>query len=112
MSRFDAELFYANASLFVNDIQESISTAPTPVRWLVLDCSSITDIDYSASLNLAGLIKTVHAENRVFALAEVDPAQLAALTKYGTLEDFDNAHIYPTVLDAVAAFRASPPATV
>ena len=38
--RFDAQLFYANASLFVDDIQSLIAAAPTPVRWLVLDCSS------------------------------------------------------------------------
>ena len=62
--RFDARLFYANASLFVDDILALSKAAPTPVRWLVLDCSSIGDIDYSASLNLAGLIKTLHSENR------------------------------------------------
>jgi len=109
--RFDAELFYANASLFVDDIQGLLTAAPNPVRWLVLDCSAIGDIDYSAGLNLAGLIKAVHAQDRTFALAEVDPALLATLTKYGTLEDFDNTHIYPTVLDALAAFRTDTPAT-
>ena len=109
--RFDAELFYANASLFVDDIQGLLTAAPNPVRWLVLDCSAIGDIDYSAGLNLAGLIKAVHAQDRTFALAEVDPALLATLTKYGTLEDFDNTHIYPTVLDALTAFRTDTPAT-
>jgi high affinity sulfate transporter 1 len=104
--RFGARLFYANASLFVDDIRELIAAAPTPVRWLILDCSSINDIDYSASLNLVGLIKALHAENRVFALAAVDPTLIAMLRKYGTLEDFDNSHIYPTVLDALEAFRA------
>jgi hypothetical protein len=34
------------------------------------------------------------------------PALLDALEKYGTLTDFDNSHIYPTVQAAVAAFRA------
>ena len=28
--------------------------------------------------------------------------------RYRTLESFDNAHIYPTVLDAVTAFRSAP----
>ena len=81
-----------------------MSAAPTPVRWLVLDCSAIGDIDYSAGLNLAGLIKAVHAEKRVFALTNVDPSLLATLRRYGTLDDFDNAHIFPTIQDAVAAF--------
>lgn len=107
--RFDARLFYANASLFVDHIRELIAAAPTPVRWLILDCSSINDIDYSASLNVAGLIKALHAENRVFALAAVDPTLMATLRNYGTLHDFDNSHIYPTVFDAVEAFRAESP---
>ncbi len=107
--RFDAELFYANASIFVDDIQGLIAAAPTKVRWLIIDCSAMTDIDYSAGLNLAGLIKAVHNDGGVFALAGADPALLATLTKYGTLEDFDNAHIFPTVLDGVRAFQASTP---
>ena len=108
--RFDSRLFYANASLFVDRIQELISAAPSHIRWLILDCSSIGDIDYSASLNLAGLIEALHAEQRVFALADVDPTLMEVLTKLETLEQFDNAHIYPTVQEAVAAFRAEPAA--
>jgi MFS superfamily sulfate permease-like transporter len=109
--RFDSRLFYANASLFVDRIQELIAAAPSRVRWLILDCSSIGDIDYSASLNLAGLIEALHAEKRVFALADVDPTLMEVLTKLETLEQFDNAHIYPTVQEAVAAFRADSAAT-
>ena len=78
------------------------------MRWLVLDCSSIGDVDYSASLTLAGLITSLHAEGRVFALAGPIPQLLATLEKYGTLTDFDNTHIYPTVLEAVEAFESSP----
>jgi high affinity sulfate transporter 1 len=109
--RFDSRLFYANASLFVDRIQELIAAAPSRVRWLILDCSSIGDIDYSASLNLEGLIAALHEEKRTFALANVDPELLKVLTKLKTLEHFDNAHIYPTVQEAVAAFRADSPTT-
>ncbi|SFS04544.1 high affinity sulphate transporter 1 [Microbacterium sp. cf046] len=107
--RFDSRLFYANASLFVDRIQELIDTAPSPVRWLILDCSSIGDIDYSASLNLEGLIASLHTNHRIFALADVDPELMHVLTKLQTLEHFDNAHIYPTVEEAVGAFRADSP---
>ncbi|MET0780426.1 MAG: SulP family inorganic anion transporter, partial [Microbacterium sp.] len=104
--RFDSRLYFANASLFVDRIQEIIAAAPTPVRWLILDCSSIGDIDFSASINLEGLISALHADDRIFALTEVDPTLMHVLTKLKILEHFDNAHIYPTVEDAVAAFRA------
>lgn len=104
--RFDAPLFYANGSLFVDDVQRLLAAAPSKVRWLVLDCSAMTDVDYSAGLNLAGLVKSVHANGRVLALAGVDPGLLATLKAYGTLEDIDSAHIFPTVIDALQAFRA------
>ena len=35
--RYDAELFYANANRFVDDIENSIDKAPDKVRWLILD---------------------------------------------------------------------------
>jgi high affinity sulfate transporter 1 len=109
--RYDAQLFYANASRFADDVQSLLAAAPTHVRWLVLDCSVLGDVDYSASVTLAGLIQAIHADGAVFALAEADPALLTSLRNYGTLADFDNQHIYPTVLDAVTAFRADAPAT-
>lgn len=105
--RYDAELFYANANRFSDDVQALIAGAPDKVRWLVLDCSSLTDVDYSASLALAGLITAVHADHGVFALASPDPALLDDLRRYGTLEGFDNAHVFPTVEAAVLAFVAS-----
>jgi len=106
--RFDARLFFANANRFSDDVQSLLSAAPTKVRWLVLDCSSVDDVDYSASLTLAGLIHALHADGGVFALAGADPGLLATLEKYGTLTDFDNTHIYPTVQAAVAAFQTGP----
>lgn len=106
--RFDAPLFYANANRFADTVQGLLSAAPTRVRWLVLDGSAMDDVDYSASLTLAGLIAAVHADGRVFAIAAADPQLIATLQGYGTLADFDNAHIYSTVQAAVDAFRSSP----
>ena len=44
----------------------------------------------------------------MFAIAAADPQLIATLQGYGTLADFDNAHIYSTVQAAVDAFRSSP----
>jgi MFS superfamily sulfate permease-like transporter len=102
-----SRLFFANANRFSDQVQSLLSAAPTKVRWLVLDCSSIDDVDYSASLTLAELIHGFHSDGGVFALAGADPALLDTLQKYGTLTDFDNSHIYPTVQAAVTAFRTA-----
>ena len=50
--RYDADLFYANANRFSDDVQGLLRSAPTPVNWLVLDCAAIGDVDYSASTML------------------------------------------------------------
>jgi MFS superfamily sulfate permease-like transporter len=38
--RFDAELFYANASRFTDDVKALVDGAPDQVRWVLLDASS------------------------------------------------------------------------
>ena len=53
--RYDAELFYANANRFVDDVEALVDHAPDPVRWVILDASSLDDIDYSAGVSLAGV---------------------------------------------------------
>ena len=106
--RYDADLFYANANQFSDDVQSLVEAAPDPVRWLVLDCSSIPDVDYSAGLALDGLIAFVHHHGAVFALAALDPELRATLVQDGVLPMLNVDHIFDTLPDAVAAFRADP----
>ncbi|GAA3628207.1 SulP family inorganic anion transporter [Microlunatus ginsengisoli] len=108
--RYDADLFYANANQFSDAVQQLFNAAPDPVHWLVLDCSSIPDVDYSAGAALRQLVQFVHQRNAVFALAGLDPDLQATLEQFGVLQLLNVDHIYPTVADAVAAFR-SPAAT-
>ena len=106
--RYDADLFYANANQFSDGVQQLITTAPDPVRWLVLDCSSIPDVDYSAGAALHQLVTFVHNRGANVVLANLDPDLRATLEKFGVLQLLHVDHIYPTVADAVAAFRSSP----
>jgi MFS superfamily sulfate permease-like transporter len=54
--RFGADLFYANASRFVDEVRALVQHAPTPVRWFIVDAGAITDIDYSASQAIRALL--------------------------------------------------------
>ena len=103
--RYDADLFYANANQFSDDVQQLVESAPEPIRWLVLDCSSIPDIDYSAAIALKGLIDFVHARGAVFALAGLDPDLRADLDKQRVLRMLNADHIFDSVPAAVAAFH-------
>jgi len=107
--RYDAELFYANANRFVDDVESLIGSAPDAVRWLVLDAGSLTDVDYSAGLSLSGLIDFTTARGITFALARPDAWLLETLGKYGLTAHIDPTHVYGNLADAYAAFEADRP---
>jgi high affinity sulfate transporter 1 len=106
--RYDADLFYANANRFTDDVEALFQSAPDPVRWLVLDCSSVDDVDYSAGLALSGLIDFVHAHDAHFAIAQADAGLLPTLELYGLLDKFGRSRVFGNLEDAFAAYRADP----
>jgi high affinity sulfate transporter 1 len=103
--RYDAQLFYANANSFVDDIQRIVEGAPDPVRWLVLDAATLDDVDYSAGLSLAGLLDYLDHRGVVFALARADSGLLETLKAYDLRSRIPDSHIFGSLEDAVAAFR-------
>lgn len=102
--RFDADLFYANASRFVDELQELVAGAPDPVRWLILDCAGISDIDYSAGQNLVGLLDYLDAHGTTLVLARPEAGILATLDKYGLRGRFPEGAVFDDLDAAVRAF--------
>src|SRR5205823_3955909 len=96
-----------NANQFSDSVQQLITAAPDPVRWLVLDCSSIPDVDYSAGAALHQLVTFVHNRGATVALAALDPDLRATLDRFGVLQMLNVDHIYPSLAEAIADFRAS-----
>ena len=107
--RYNAELFYANASRFVDDIHFLIEAAPDPVRWLILEAGSLTDIDYSAGLTLEGLLDFTDARGITGALARPDVSLIETLETYGLTDRITKEHIFGKLSDAYAAFLADAP---
>ena len=106
--RYDADLFYANANQFADDVQQLMTTAPSRIRWLVLDRSSIPDVDYSAGAALHQLVTYVHNRGAHFALAAPDPHLRAVLSRLGVLKMLNIDHVYDTVEDAIEAADIGP----
>jgi high affinity sulfate transporter 1 len=106
--RYDAELFYANANRFADHLESIIAAAPDPVRWVALDCGAIDDIDYSAGVTLANLVRYCQAHHARFVLVQPDTQLLATLRSYGTLAEIGEGDIYPTLADTIRAYRADP----
>ena len=111
--RYDAELFYANANRFVDDVEALVDHAPDPVRWVILDASSLDDIDYSAGVSLAGFLDYLDARGITFALARADTGLLFTLATYGLMKRIPDARVFANLIEAVEAFRteskAGPP---
>ncbi|MBM7369506.1 SulP family inorganic anion transporter [Gordonia hydrophobica] len=103
--RYDADLFYANVGRFSDDVTALIKGAPDPVRWLVLDCSAISDVDYSAATALQNLIAFVHSVKARFILAGVTPELRESLETARIMADLAADSVYPSVEAAVQGFR-------
>jgi MFS superfamily sulfate permease-like transporter len=106
--RYDAELFYANANRFADDVEALMQSAPDKPAWVVLDCSGIDDVDYSAGVALSNLVDYVHANDAHFAIARADTDLIDTLEKLGTLDRFGRDHVFGNLEDAFAAFQADP----
>ncbi|MFI6444533.1 SulP family inorganic anion transporter [Kitasatospora sp. NPDC050543] len=109
--RFNAELFYANASRFADEVKALVDDAPDPVRWLVLDAAGIADVDYSAGLRLHSLLDFLAARRVTFVLARPDAALVDTLKVYELWQRIPPEHVFGNLIDAVRAYPAggSPP---
>jgi high affinity sulfate transporter 1 len=103
--RFDAQLFYANANRFLDDVKAVFEGAPDPVRWLVLDCSAIDDVDYSAGVALVELVEYVHQSGANFGIARADDRLLDTLRTYGVLDAFSSDRVFRGLGAAFAAYE-------
>jgi MFS superfamily sulfate permease-like transporter len=104
--RYDAQLFYANANRFVDDVQKAVDAAPHPVEWLVVDASSLTEVDYSAGVALDGLIDFCQARNITPAIARVDTSFASEMEQLGLYSRIPKQYWFATYTDAFAAFKA------
>ena len=110
--RFDAELFYANAGRFCDDVKALVDGAPDPVRWVLLDASSLTDVDYSAGIQLKDLGEFLVSRDIHVGLVRADEVMIATLRTYDVLGGESAITTYPTMEEGLAAFRAGQAATL
>jgi high affinity sulfate transporter 1 len=104
--RFGTSLYYANASRLLDDITALVGQGG-PLRWLVLDCAAIGDIDYTASAVLARVIEHVQRRHIRFVMSTVLGPVRQQLDQYGISKALDPAAYYDTPGAAQAAFRAA-----
>jgi MFS superfamily sulfate permease-like transporter len=102
--RFDAPLFFANATRFRDEIKR-LAAADPPPSWIVLAAEPVTDIDTTASDVLEELDVTLNAQGTSLVFAELKDPVRRQIERYGTTRTIDPRHFFPTIESAVAAFR-------
>jgi SulP family sulfate permease len=103
--RFGAPLYFANATLFLDEIEQLVTGSTSPVRWFVLDAEAMVDVDTTGAEVLRQAITLLAGRGVTFAVSRADRAFRSWLETYELMELIDDRHFYPTNRHAAAAFR-------
>jgi high affinity sulfate transporter 1 len=103
--RFDAPLIFANARTFRDQVRE-LARADPPPKWIAIAAEPITDVDTTASAMLEELDVQINALGISLVFAEMKTPVREKIERYKLTRTIDPAHFFPTIEDAVAAYRA------
>ncbi|WP_250034341.1 SulP family inorganic anion transporter [Paractinoplanes maris] len=100
--RFDAPLIFANARTFREEVRRLAQRRP---RWIVVAAEPITDVDTTAADMLEELDEELNAKGISLVFAELKHPVKEKIDRYELTRTIDPEHFYPTLDDAVAAYR-------
>jgi MFS superfamily sulfate permease-like transporter len=104
--RFDAPLFFVNASRFAERVEQMLDENPGEERWVVLDFEGVGSVDTTATEVLARLVDDLHRHRvEVVGLARANTHSLDRLRRAGLLEPAGPFRVFPTIAGAVRAFQ-------
>lgn len=103
--RFGAPLYFANGTLFLEEIERILSRARGPVRWFVLDAEAIVDVDTTGSEVLKQAIALLGKKGITFAVTRAHASFRSLLETYELAKLIEPSRFYPTNRHAAAAFR-------
>jgi len=104
--RPDAPLFYANAELVRDAIEQDIGSATSPVHAVVLVLDGNDDLDITSTEQLGKLADNLQARNIALGLVHVHGPVLQMAERSGLLAKVGADHVFPTVPTAAAWARS------
>ena len=102
--RFDAPLFFANATTFRDKVRR-LAKADPPPSWILIAAEPMTDVDTTASDVLEELDEALNAAGISLVFAELKDPVRQKIERYGLTRTIDPHHFFPTLESAVVAFR-------
>ena len=91
---FGADLFYANVAFFAEQARMLVHESPTPVRWLTIDATAISGLDFSAGRALAELQQDLAKIGVTLALIVIPVRHWSNLERMGLIELIGANHIF------------------
>ena len=101
--RWEAPLFFANATLFRERIRNAIRETEPRAHHLVLQCSAITDIDVTAADMLADLHRELAGHGVQLVFVELRDRIRELLADYHLSGDLEEGPFYRSVKEALEA---------
>jgi sulfate permease, SulP family len=104
--QFGADLFYANAGEFANDVRGLVEHASPPVHWLIVDAGAITSVDYSAARVFRALHDDLVRTGVVLLVAHAPMSLQADLQRHRLTAVIGADHLFDTLREALASIHA------
>ena len=102
--RFDSPLFFANSRTFREQIRALARAEPRPA-WIIVAAEPITDVDTTAADMLEDLDEALNEQGISLIFAEMKDPVREKVERYGLTRTINPAHFFPTLDEAIAAFR-------
>ena len=105
--RFGAELFYANAGRFLEEVSQVVQPIPSAVKWVVVDAEAMTHLDYTAARVVQGLKKSLTEAGVELAFARAPWDLRSDFERHHVMEAIGPGRMFNRLHDAIAAFEGS-----
>ena len=102
--RWDAPLFFANAELFKNRVNEVVAQAPTPAKRIVVAAEPVTSVDVTSADMLVELQRSLKESGVELHFAEMKDPVIDKMKRFELQRCFTAADFHPTVSAAVDDF--------
>lgn len=105
---FQAPLFFLNAETLRNDLNAAVQRAPQPIHAIVLEASSVVELDFSGAQILYEIIRFWKDQHVDFYIARLESLRAQrALEKFGISALLGERHVFHSVDDAIRQIRAA-----
>ena len=105
--RFGADLFFANANRFADEVRALVEGAAHPIRWLIVEADATTNMDYTAARVVVALIDELAGRDVRIAFARVSASLRADMDRHGVTVVLGADRIFTTRHKALVAIRGS-----